>query len=190
MKTTTKKKSKFDLATKPQRRVMIAKDVIAQLNTKQLVAASGSYVALNDAAKNIDSDESVKSNYAKIKKCNVCALGACLMSATKFGNILSFEDISATNMVDTHNDHPSKRLFKKIFTPKQLLMVESTFEGDNSEQMRYAYDAFGATLSDKESELCFSFFKRNFPRKRKFSDDFRLRAIMENIIKNKGVFIP
>lgn len=178
---------RFRLAPKDKKRVMIAKDVLRQLKSGKLVANTGSYVGishyrLEDAGIEDPHTADIRSNYSKIDSCTVCALGACLMSATKFGNILDFGDVGGR--LRSISNEKVKKLFSKIFTPKQLLLVEVAFEGNSWGADRYGRDVLGADLSYDEAEACDNFYCRYK------KDGNRLRGIMKNIIKNKGEFIP
>ena len=80
--------AEFKKATKAQKRVMIAQDVLAQLKAKRYVAESGCWVQANYNTAvplaDIKYKDSVKELFAEktIESCNVCALGGLFMSCT------------------------------------------------------------------------------------------------------------
>lgn len=180
------KKVPFSKLSKPEKRVAIAKDVLSEMKRKYIPVA-GVYIHYMEFIKGVeDSDmesQDIQSNFKKIKECNVCALGACLMSATKFANKLNFCDIG--DSVEHLNNDKVKKLFNSLFTPLQLLMIEIAFEGNGGGD-RFAVDVFGLDkyeFIDIVNE-CDSFHQRYK------NDRNRMTAIMKNIIENKGEFKP
>jgi hypothetical protein len=187
-----KKEIDFDSLTKAQKRVVIAKDVIKQINAKQLIAKPGWYISLDMS--DFTSSMSIKDNYSKIKECRVCALGACLMATTKFANVLNFSDIGR-DIHSLDNDNV-KKVFSEIFSPDQLLLIEQAFEGVSRTASRFANKVLKQSqLSGIMEDRCDTFFKKNggrmFDQKKtdKSADD-RLKAIMRNIVENNGTFQP
>lgn len=202
MEKETKEVIDFNSLSPAEQRVVIAQDVIDNVISYKYKAYCGAYVrwisiskkdiGLNcvdsiyysdDASLSDIENLDIKSNFDKIKECTVCAMGACLLSITKYKNQLVFNDLKNS---DIHKNSKINKLFSEIFDPKQLLLIECAFEpdGDNSLSMRYARDAFGAGLTSEESKACESFYHFNI------GQNYRLIAIMQNIITNKGIFIP
>ena len=175
---TDKLNEKFKKATKAQKRVMIAQDVLAQIKTKRYVAESGCWVQPNINAaceKNLKDEDSVQELFAKkkIKSCNVCALGGLFMSCTNFNNNTSFVELS-DNLGDVlmEGEEFSNKL-NKIFSYKQLRSIESYFE--NNEGYFYNQREFDGIKA----------FCNAYPSEKK-----RLKLIMENIVENNGTFVP
>ena len=181
------KKNAFEKLTPPQQRVAIAKDVLEQIRIKRFTPYSGKYISSinfkNGLYKSEMGSKDIKSNFAKIKNCSVCAMGACLMSATKFANKLNFEDVGVHRT--DFKDEKVKDLFSSIFSPEQLLLIEIAFEGNDSGADRMGYDIFGADYPTCEiTQKCDEFYL-------KYEDEkSRMVAIMKNLIKNKGEFKP
>jgi len=173
----------FNKLSRQEKAVLVAKDVLAQLKTKRYTANAGSYI--KDTIKE-DFKGSIQKNFNKIKECKVCALGACLLSSTKLGNILTTDDLylsdySSVGVSDLDNKN-IKKLLKSIFTPSQMYLIESAFEGFSYDSDRVAVDIFKQKCNDKIEHVVNSFH-------RKYDNDKeRLIAIMENIISNNGVF--
>lgn len=178
------KKVPFSKLSKPQKRVAIAKDVLQQIKQKKYIAEAERYVSRINFVDAFDSyGEDIKSNFKKIKDCRVCAMGACLMSATKFANKLNFEDVG--HSISDLKNEKVQTLFAEIFSPKQLLLIETAFEGNNG--------------GDKVGEEIFEIDSCQYANEKikcdKFHDKYdnpqsRMIGIMENIIKNKGEFKP
>lgn len=108
--------------TKAERRVAIAKDVIAQLKTKRFKATRGTVLGGI-------SDKIIEGDYLtaqlcdvlpKFKKCHVCARGAIFISAVERFNNYTGEDFDA-DWVDGAS--------LRYFTKSQLDMIECAFEG-------------------------------------------------------------
>ena len=178
------KKVPFSKLSKSQKRVAIARDVLEQIKQEKYVANTGSYISYMtfNGGEYINKYEDIKKNFKKINNCRVCAMGACLLSATKFANKLSFGDIG-DSIDGLHNDKV-KELFASIFSPLQLLMIETAFEKKH-EGTRVGVRLFDMDKFNYDGELrkCVAFCDSYHPQD-------RMIAIMKNIIKNKGTFKP
>ncbi len=174
--------AEFKKATKAQKRVMIAQDVLAQLKTKRYVAESGCWVQANYNSTatwaDIKYTDSVQELFAEktIESCNVCALGGLFMSCTNFNNNTLIEDLDdATAQLGDLIDEEEKLSNKlnSIFSVKQLKLIEVYFEGNDG----YFYE-------NREYDTVKAFYTK-YP-----SDKKRLQLIMENIVENEGTFVP
>lgn len=181
MKKAKKKVTPFSELSPSQQRIKVAKDVLLQLKKKKYVATVGKYIDSYDFSKmGLKYDDDIKKNFKKIKECKCCALGSCLLSITKFKNTLTIKDVSSKE-----NFQNSSGKLLKMFTPKQLLLIENSFEGKPSGDYtsRIGKNVFGEDTTLEEDEKCRSFYWQ-------YSDtNSRLIAIMQNIIKNKGTFV-
>lgn len=199
----TKKKTPFSKLSKPKKIVAIAKDVLMQIKNRRYIANTGAYITsikMNEGYLRDFIDQSIKKNFGKIKKCTVCAMGACLMSITKFENKLNFGEVgsSASDL-----DNPKvKELFSSLFTPIQLLLIERAFEGESggtlvAEQI-YDIDEYESDIK-KQVKKCEKFYQRfnkieegldinKRVEQQEKNSEKRLTAIMDNIIYNKGTF--
>ncbi len=169
--------AEFKKANKAQKRVMIAQDVLAQIKTKRYVAESGCWVQPNIKAaceKNLKDEDSVQELFAKkkIKSCNVCALGGLFMSCINLNNNTTIEDLKKEFYIGdfVYDDSKISNGLNRIFTQKQLILIESYFEGSQ-----------GYFKGDNEKTLVFL---------ESYNDDERLEMIMQNIIDNDGTFKP
>jgi len=174
--------AEFKKATKAQKRVMIAQDVLAQLKAKRYVAESGCWVQANynPAATwaDIKYTDSVQELFVekKIESCNVCALGGLFMSCTNFNNNTLLEDLDDVSeglgaLVDEEEKLSNK--LNKIFSTSQLKLIESYFEANDGYFRDY----------DEDDRI--EVFYNKYP-----SDKKRLQLIMENIAENEGTFVP
>jgi hypothetical protein len=167
----------FKKATKAQKRVMIAQDVLAQLKAKRYFAESGCWVQPNIKAaceKNLKDEDSVQELFAakKIESCNVCALGGLFMSCINLNNNTTVEDLKKEFYIGdfVYDDSKISNGLNRIFTQKQLILIESYFEGSQ-----------GYFKGDNEKTVVFL---------ESYNDDERLEMIMQNIIDNDGTFKP
>ncbi|MFN9112105.1 MAG: hypothetical protein ACK5XN_18725 [Bacteroidota bacterium] len=190
----------FNELSKDKKAVLVTQDVLAQIEANKYVPNTGAYVRFEEK---ISFEGDIKSNFDKLPQCRVCALGSMLLSCTNLGNVLT-TDIISNDRIGHYElqDDGVKELFNSIFSDKQLLMIETSFEGYSEWECwtvseikkhskpffnycedadRYADDE---TLSFEETLACQKVFL-------KYEDhQERLEAICNNIIKNSGVFIP
>lgn len=159
--------------TKAEIRVAIAKDVIASLN--KIIPTNGIYFGIDYR---FDRTQLTKKKNSKVlaeklkKNCEVCALGACFISAVKLTNEWDFSGLRFSG------GYPKLTLEAKLldyFTQEQLELIECAFERCSS---------FGHNLEYEKAANAAS-FKENIE-----DPTERLEAIMKNIISNKGSFRP
>lgn len=140
-------------------RVAIAKDVLQQLGSNQLIAGHGGYVVFWRNPQNWDFYENHEKDPAQpiideIKKhCHVCARGALIISYVARHNKLSVRELSRQAC------RPNSVL-GEFFDNDQLGLIEAAYELDED-------------------------FYDQYPNPQQ-----RLIAIMENLVKNNGTFVP
>jgi hypothetical protein len=187
------KEKSFKSMSAPERRVAIAKDVIAGLRAKRLVAQSGVYFSplINaDKAKKFDlatDNWGNKQNFQEeldmqqifkfsMKSCECCAKGALFIAAVeKFDSVKDTNSVNAEDAADRWNgDWVCSPLIEKgFFSRSQLDLIENFFEG---------FDMyFKGTPIEKANQA----FHDIYPK----AED-RMIQIMKNIIKNEGTFKP
>lgn len=192
----------FQAATKAEKRVLIAADVIDQIKTKRLKARSLAWIIPESLdrfqasfeAERINSsavygaDASVQQLFLskKMEPCNCCALGGLFMSCTLYNNKTTVRELDAARLdlgsriFDPGVPRPSNGL-TTFFSAQQLQLIELAFEGgygffDDTDTDTYTYD----DVLDKAHDFYLAHE----------DDEKRLLAIMRNIIKNKGKFVP
>lgn len=112
------------------------------------------------------------------KHCEVCALGACFLSAVKLYNeqLIPVYAVSASVvMFDGLAANIVKPRLREFFTTTQMDMIESAFEG-----YVITYQSSGALYSRCNIAADWG---RLYT-----TDKGRMRAIMQNIVKNGGEF--
>lgn len=185
MEKLTKKQIKLKEATaafnklpKAEQRVLIAKDVLKQIKVGKYKPKVGSYTSLPGDL-NI-SDKSVQENFNLIQNCEVCALGCCLLSITKFKNKLSFSELT-----DEYYNTKTRNLFSSIFSASQIALIEAAFE-KRTTCIPWADKVNGEDAENKVKHI----YKATWFGKQYEDSTERLKAIMKNIITNKGTFRP
>lgn len=159
---------KFISATKTEQRVMIARDVIARLEARNIVANRGAIILLPDKIlskhNNEDSFKEVL-NDKDNPPCQVCAKGALFCSAVGRTNKSSVWEVN----MDMYEP-----IFE-FFSKKQIDLIETAFEG-----MSYM-----ALISERDEKIA-----RDFCINHSGDIKERMIAIMKNIINNNGTFKP
>lgn len=175
IKKLVKEKNKaFASLSKKDKRLAIAHDVIAMVKAGFVNVYEGCYGGIHTDT-GIDSDKDLQSqivnNDGSFKgDCNCCALGACFLAKTRLGNRTRSDG-------DIDPDDISSAL-GSIFGKRQMSLIEAAFELDNTS------GEFNEKLSEKQAEKAIAFGEKHD------SADKRLIAIMKNIIKNDGTFVP
>lgn len=165
-KSMEKGNQRFRAMSSNKKKVAIAKDVLLQLSIKKYWADPGNYLGVET---DVNYNEDPQACLAdKSTTCSVCAIGALFISKVRIGNQFGGsiqEAIDGNKMV---------RHLRGIFSENELRYMEFAFEGNVQG---------GASFNEKESEKAIAFCD-------KYNDSTkRLKAIMENIIKNKGKFV-
>ncbi len=158
---------KFKKMTPAQKRVQIARDVIAQLRAGQFEAQQGVYVDSNFRLKDSDLTKQLSDILPKVPKCTVCGIGSAFLCAISRADNMTVEDATEGNYgstVGVEGDTAYDYL-RAFFSTKQLNAIENAFE-----QNHYLYGGDFAEDVDDDNE--------------------RLRLIWENVVVNKGRFNP
>ena len=171
-----KQNAAFNRLTTLQKRVAIAKDAIAQIQSGKYKPTTGKYIELNNSLKILGSgSKSLQDAFLNATKCQVCARGALFVSQICKGNKCSLSDIGlheSDRYINLYNfkDHESK-----IWDEETIYLIESCFEKrEMCEESSVAYSDIEAAIHYGKS------FK---------SAKDRLVGICQNIIDNKGKFI-
>lgn len=172
-----------------EKRVQIARDVIAQLASKKLIATSGVWLTGIDGddlfdKKDVERNPELQEILAKQESCEGCALGGMFMCAVERHDKLKLADLEVVkdyrqevkdndgdgelNSGEASEDDATKYL-KKFFSEAQLNDIEAAFERGGGAKRGSEGAQFFAEEVDDDGE--------------------RMRLIMENIIVNKGKFV-
>ncbi len=160
-----KNNSSFQQMSKMEKRVALAKDVIASIKSKKYKVKTGYYLQLFNT-KGGGIKRLSKENYEKEEiQCEVCAIGSLFVSNFKQNSSLKI----------TSNDDKMINSLKGIYSENELRLLEYFFEAED------VYDIFdeNVTIHGKVYD-----FYREY-----MNSESRLLAMMENIISNEGNFI-
>lgn len=172
----------FNKQTKTQQRILIAKDVLERLDKKNYIAKSSVWVKFPASQEEVDKRLQV-CDILDQKKCECCALGSILLSEISFNDHYTLKGGDSFNK-DTFfislDDRQQELL--KIFSRYQLVLIEIAFENGMG---NYRFH----NLPNNQK------YRKLYQNAIDFYDIYpeveaRLRAIMNNIIRNKGTFIP
>jgi len=165
---------KFKKLSKEEQIVEIAKDTIERIRLGQILATTGSFFnwMTYPHIKNSKVKQFKTLINSNLEECRVCAKGALFCSYVGRVNKFKTQDVDDYNDFDNTNH---KKLLE-IFTIEQLDLIEIAFEG-----VSYLNKCEDDLLIEKAEE-----FYDNYDN----NSEVRLLNICENLINNKGVFIP
>jgi len=170
-KSVEKDNARFNKMSKAKKRITIAEDVLASLKMGKYKAETGTYIEVNT---NKDHDSLPTDSQALLRteevQCDVCAIGAIFASKVRKGNKCNYD------LFNGNNDSSLIANLKGIFNEIELRIIETAFEGE----------AQSGLVKEADEEAAVSWYEKNHPH----NADKRLVAIMKNIIKNNGNFIP
>lgn len=172
--------------TKTEKRIEIAKDVIAKLKNLDIYARRGDYVFGLIDYTNCELPTGQIQAYLKDRQiCEACALGSLFVSLVLKENEITFNELRDSNAIIGGQVLGKKirSYLEKYFSLKQLVMIECAFEGWGKDSCELP-TCIKFVLEQGELEKCYSFYL-NYD-----SPNSILLAIMQNIIDNKGIFIP
>lgn len=165
--------AKFEKLTAKEKRVQIARDVLAQLALKRLVATPGVWLSGKNESnlysqKDIDKDRQLQEVLKDRKTCTGCALGGMFMCAVERANELKISELDDAESGIDFDD--AMKYLGRFFDGEQLEMIESAFEqGSGATSAGYESEEFCANVEDASE---------------------RMRLVMENIVVNGGKFVP
>lgn len=199
-----RKNAAFAKLSPPEKRVEIARDVLAQLASRRLIPATGFWLGIGgtlyDNAHLLDGDDlsslknvELQTVLGKMETCTGCALGGIFMCAVEKADKLKVKDL--VDFDNCNDEEYSANLdlqtedvtnyLKKFFSYHQLQMIECAFEmGDG---------AWKETEFEEGDEMRYKMeLAAEFANNDELQDEpgERMRLIMENVVVNGGVFMP
>lgn len=191
---------------KAKMRVEVARDVIAALNSKRIIADStymrvhkhhdaDYYKQFPEVTLNKKKREKLNNQYRTPKLCQACGVGALFIAAVDRFDKLQVKDLYTVNSFHGYTVTPELDVpdmvpyLEKWFSTRQLALIEIAFEGDEigdiddpSEAATERAKRFHSRMSRQHTELN--------PLTRPSGPEYTMRQIMENIIKHRGEFRP
>ncbi len=179
----TRRNKLFKGKTRAEKRVLIAKDVLAQIKANTLIPSSGSWVRLKSYY--LDGNTSLREvTLNKEAECKCCALGGLFLSCTLFNNKVTVADVEYGKYEHLDETIRGEQKFSNglntIFSNAQLKLIENAFEQGGG-----AFNPYKRGDKPNATERKAIEFGERYS-----SDSKRMIAIMKNIIKNNGTFVP
>jgi hypothetical protein len=181
---------KFKKLSQPRKRVAIARDALTQLGLR-LRPVTGKWVLFNKIldTEGLRDTTQVQSILNHTEQCKVCAKGALFVCMVDKSNDVTLADAPIT----TNWTHSASQIhgratdpyLTRLFSAEQLNLIEIAFEGESFDYMTglNAKNSFEERRAAENFFLVFGYNKAE-------NAELRLRAILENIIANKGTFKP
>lgn len=182
--------SAFKKLSKGQKAILVAKDVIEQIKLKNYdVEMARGYLDIDFDDTEVNSSDSARDCLIANKlACEVCARGAAFLSAVKFKNKLTVDEMDSMQF-DTvdHGEglNQATEFMADIFSVIEQELIESTFEESIGQSEVVKGTCYGWIIS-----------ARNYGEHMRFSRDSdltvagdRLIKLMRNVIVNGGYFI-
>lgn len=176
--------------TKAQRKVAIAKDVIANLHVMKIKSENGYINSNNSNFNNVIYTELepllefgiTPQQIAQkgMESCSMCARGALMLTKVAKFDQYDFDGVCSLGYIDQDDTLDA---LKDAFTGHELELIETFFEGSNyiTSDNNY-YDGLGL-VTDLGLKVQGNWTSI-------WDDKDRLLAIMQNIIDHKGEFKP
>lgn len=116
----------FLRATAAEKRVQIARDVLAQIKAKRIIPQSTYFTnaPIENAVRGLKLE--LQEVFSKMPNCRVCGIGACFVTVVERLDDIGTDDI----VLDSRYDQIEYLEQKKIFTGPQLDIIEDCFERD------------------------------------------------------------
>jgi hypothetical protein len=209
-----KREAIFKKASPTQKRVLIAKDVIAQIKAKKIKPEQGSFVMVEKVKGFISSSAAEERNgtyhYAwnkldasegsaadvrrlylenKIQQCSCCALGGMFMSCTLYNNSTTVESLGFAG------DDIGGALYKSSEPGSISNGLDKFFSVEQLRLIEQTFEGNNGVVTGGERDDDGGEFDKFSPRSEAFYTKYkkpkdRLIAIMQNIVKNNGTFKP
>lgn len=209
-----KREAIFKKASPTQKRVLIAKDVIAQIKAKKIKPESGTFVMVEKVKGWMPASEAEEYyrsyNYAfnkisaiegdgadvrqlylenKIQQCSCCALGGMFMSCTLYNNNTTLENLGYVG------DDIGNALYKGSEPGSLSNGLDKFFSVAQLRLIEQTFEGNNGVVISGEDDETGEEFNKFSPRAEAFYKKYkkpkdRLVAIMQNIVKNNGTFKP
>jgi hypothetical protein len=186
----TEKNKAFWKLHPSKQRVAVAKDVLKQLALGFYKASKGYYLVFKKVGKKKECSGKLDTLFSELKSegasCAVCGIGSVFASMVNLGDNLTTKEAGLGFEIGSGygiDDEIMRQKIKKVFSEQQRIMIECAFEKGN---IGYKNEKDDYWIEDMPEYVDTAI---KFGKKYK-SDINRLKAIMNNIISNKGEFIP
>lgn len=188
MRAIRRREAAFQKMTPEQKRVAIAKDVLASIRSKRITPEKGTYLEMaSDKQDPFGYETPLAAQVRDLVvggKCTACAVGSMFLCAVERHDDLTVAE--ASDRVDISLG--MKQFLARFFDYDQIALIESAFE-------RAAYLSIESGRQPPRAGAAI-LFGRAAVAGMNVDADYRkcarvtMRAIMENIVENGGTFVP
>jgi hypothetical protein len=184
----------YESLTVEEKRVLLARDVIEQLEGDTLLARRG-WILTEHFFDGAPTDEQDAQDYARNKVCQVCAKGAILMAFIRRFDSFTIGELRTVASLrrDYHHGYQSKIEYSKIaevFFPRMLAELEILFESDSfSVSLEFLSPDEIRSLVDfsHKRDIIFTISGNSYCESlNTLSPTKRLKKLMEMIIASEG----
>lgn len=184
---------KFEQASDAEKRVMIAEDAITQLIARRFLAKPGTWAIIYcPDSQSETSLQKILDDSNKSIKCTCCGIGSLFLSQVRIENQYEISRENTGNY--SMYDYDMCPTLEKYFSREQLDLIEVAFEGRSATysvprragcHTKYINGRYVSGYNNEEDYIkAVDFYCR-------LNDTGeRLMTILNNIVKNKGTFVP
>jgi hypothetical protein len=174
---------RFQNMNPSQKRVAVAKDVLAMIEARRIRARAGTYLSLQRRVKGVKPETEVQEILLESPTCTACAVGSIFVCTMLRNDNLTINEFTGDPTIDRGEmDRDAlgsgDGLYDAVawlFSKGQLALIEAAFEGGYVN----CYPDYGSDTEARAEKFHDTYT----------SDEKRLAAIMQNIIDNKGTFV-
>jgi hypothetical protein len=179
----------FEALPREEQKVLIAKDVIAQIKAGKIKIETGDYIYPLNRVENSKASAREAMLENRFPVCNVCLRGALFLSSVKFKNKLTVDNAIHTGFRYPDDSGLSGAATEFIvFTPEEQALFECMFEDDNGFGDAIIDEDQGNKAVDKRSDYENEYFDLPVGHEdNDFSkDEYIVIRAMRDVIANKG----
>lgn len=174
----------FNALTPAQKRVTIAQDVLAQLDSKAIIATVGNWFNMtgefnydNTAdTNNLSIKDKDIQDFISNKECEACGIGSLFVAAIKRC------DNFKVNKLQSFTETINGGVFAEVQMEDIFKYLQRWFEKDQLKLIEQAFELGDGWFHDNKNKEAMAYFS-DVP-----DPEARMRLIMKNIIHNKGRF--
>lgn len=193
-----RREAEFNAASPSEKRVLIAKDVLKQLDAGYIYPNRGKICNFSEVfLKGKSESDEVREVFLRESgaftgaSCACCAVGAMFLSCVLYRNELTIQKYN--ELISQNDNYTIPLLFTKIQTHSPLNGLTEYFSAKQIKLIEIAFEKGGGLFQDDAYEdLTEEEVERAVGYRDLFNEDDDatiLRAIMNNIIKNNGEFV-
>ncbi len=185
-----KEAKKFEeCKTLEEQQCWLAQDTINRIKAKKIDLFSGDYLKKTPNLAEYGENKELRDVLREQKEpCRGCAVGSLFLCAVDAYDKLKVKD--ATKYASGSPNDTIVPYLNKWFSVSQLALIEAAFEGS----FYGLFSVSGYAVGDEEVQAAIDFAEKRGPtptsKKNARVYERRMFAIMKNIIKNNGTFIP